>query len=31
VIDSVARIKDVSHAVSGTSNQMNMLSNEAEN
>ena len=30
VIDSVARIKDVSHAVSGTSTQMNMLSKEVE-
>jgi methyl-accepting chemotaxis protein len=30
VIDSVARIKDVSHAVSGTSNQMNMLSSEVQ-
>lgn len=30
VIDSVTRIKDVSHAVSGTSNQMNMLSNEVQ-
>jgi methyl-accepting chemotaxis protein len=30
VIDSVARIKDVSHAVSGTSNQMNMLSKEVQ-
>ncbi|BBF85320.1 methyl-accepting chemotaxis protein [Aquitalea magnusonii] len=30
VIDSVARIKDVSQAVSGTSTQMNMLSNEVQ-
>ncbi|MBA4709540.1 methyl-accepting chemotaxis protein [Aquitalea aquatica] len=30
VIDSVTRIKDVSHAVSGTSTQMNMLSNEVQ-